>query len=156
MPCGKDIVAAIAIRPFVYSLQDGPLKLTRQFHYLSPMDLETFRDYCISLPGVTEGFPFGETTLVFKVGGKIFALADAELFASVNLKCDPDFAVELRERYPAVIPGYHMNKKHWNTVQMDGSIPGKLLREWTQHSYDLVCSSLPAKIRQALASGREN
>jgi predicted DNA-binding protein (MmcQ/YjbR family) len=120
--------------------------------YLSPMDLETFRNYCLSLPGVTEGFPFGETTLVFKVGEKIFALADAELFASVNLKCDPEHAIELRERYPAVIPGYHMNKKHWNTVENDGSIPAKLLLEWTKHSYDLVAASLPAKVRLALLS----
>jgi len=116
------------------------------------MDLETFRNYCLSLPGVTEGFPFGETTLVFKVGGKIFALADAELFASVNLKCDPELAIELRERYPAVLPGYHMNKKHWNTVQNDGSIPAKLLLEWAKHSYDLVLASLPGKVRQALGS----
>lgn len=120
--------------------------------YLSIMDLETFRNYCLSLPGVTEGFPFGETTLVFKVGEKIFALADAEIFASVNLKCDPERAIELRERYPAVIPGYHMNKKHWNTVQNDGSIPAKLLLEWTKHGYDLVAASLPAKVRLALLS----
>ena len=123
--------------------------------YLSIMDLETFRNYCLSLPGVTEGFPFGETTLVFKVGEKIFALADAELFASVNLKCDPELAMELRERYPAVIPGFHMNKKHWNTVQIDGSIPTKLLLEWAKHSYDLVAASLPAKVRLTLASNRE-
>ena len=116
------------------------------------MDLETFRNYCLSLPGVTEGFPFGETTLVFKVGEKIFALADAEIFASVNLKCDPERAIELRERYPAVIPGYHMNKKHWNTVENDGSIPAKLLLEWTKHIYDLVAASLPAKVRLALLS----
>lgn len=116
------------------------------------MDLETFRNYCLSLPGVTEGFPFGETTLVFKVGEKIFALADAEIFASVNLKCDPERAIELRERYPAVMPGYHMNKKHWNTVQNDGSIAAKLLLEWTKHSYDLVAASLPAKVRLALLS----
>jgi predicted DNA-binding protein (MmcQ/YjbR family) len=114
------------------------------------MDLETFRNYCLSLPGVTEGFPFGDTVIVFKVGEKIFALADAELFASVNLKCDPELAIELRERYPAVIPGFHMNKKHWNTVQTDGSIPAKLLQEWTRHSYDLVLASLPAKVRLAL------
>jgi len=114
------------------------------------MDLETFRNYSLGLPGVTEGFPFGETTLVFKVGEKIFALADAELFASVNLKCDPELAIELRERFPSVIPGFHMNKKHWNTVQMDGSIPAKLILEWTKHSYELIVASLPSKIRNAL------
>jgi predicted DNA-binding protein (MmcQ/YjbR family) len=116
----------------------------------STMDLETFRNYCLGLPAVTEGFPFGETVIVFKVGEKIFALADAELFATVNLKCDPEMAIELRERYPAVLPGYHMNKKHWNTIQIDGSIPSKMLLEWTKHSYDLVLASLSAKIRQAL------
>ncbi len=120
------------------------------FFYLSPMDLEAFRNYCLSLPAVTEGFPFGETVIVFKVGEKIFALADAELFATVNLKCDPELAIELRERYPAVIPGYHMNKKHWNTVEMDGSISAKLLKEWTLHSYHLVAASLPAKLRSEL------
>jgi predicted DNA-binding protein (MmcQ/YjbR family) len=114
------------------------------------MDLETFRNFCLSLPGVTEGLPFGPTALVFKVGEKMFALADTEIFASVNLKCDPELAIELRERYPAVIPGYHMNKKHWNTIQMDGSLPASLVFEWTRHSYDLVLASLPAKIRQAI------
>lgn len=114
------------------------------------MDLEAFRNYCLSLPGVTEGFPFGETVIVFKVGEKIFALADAEFFATINLKCDPELAIELRERYPAVIPGFHMNKKHWNTVHTDGGVPVKLLLEWTKHSYDLVLASLPSKVRQAL------
>jgi predicted DNA-binding protein (MmcQ/YjbR family) len=128
----------------------GVLNEIRVKRYLSLMDLETFRHFCLSLPGVTEGFPFGETVLVFKVGEKIFALADAEIFATVNLKCDPELAIELRERYPAVIPGYHMNKKHWNTVHIDGSVPAKLLLEWTRHSYDLVKASLPARIRQAL------
>lgn len=114
------------------------------------MDLETFRNYCFSLPGVTEGLPFGPDTLVFKVGEKIFALADADLFASINLKCDPELAIDLRERYPSVIPGYHMNKKHWNTIQMDGTVSVTLLLEWTKHSYDLVRASLPAKVRAAL------
>ncbi len=118
--------------------------------YFRAMDLETFRNYCLSLPGVTEGFPFGDETLVFKVGEKIFALADAGFFASVNLKCDPEKAIELRERYAAVTPGYHMNKKHWNTVLIDGSISWKMLSEWTKHSYDLVVASLPAKLRMGL------
>ena len=93
------------------------------------MHIETFREYCLSLHGTTEDFPFGKETLVFKVGGKIFALTHVDPFESVNLKCDPEKAVELRERYPAVQPGYHMNKKHWNTVIMDGSIPDTLLKE---------------------------
>jgi predicted DNA-binding protein (MmcQ/YjbR family) len=114
------------------------------------MNIEDFRTYCLSLKGVEEGLPFGDETLVFKVGGKIFALMGISLFASVNLKCDPEKAVELREQYPAVIPGYHMNKKHWNTVLMDGSISDRLLKEWTKHSYELVVASLPKKIKQEL------
>lgn len=114
------------------------------------MTLDAFRDYCLSLPFTTEGFPFGENVLVFKVGEKIFALADIEFFEAINLKCDPDLAIELRERYAAVTAGYHMNKKHWNTVQLDGSIPTKMLLEWIAHSYDLVAASLPKKVRQSI------
>ncbi len=114
------------------------------------MNLEKYHNFCLSLPVTSEGFPFGETTLVFSVKGKIFALLDVEEFESVNLKCDPDEAVELRERYEAVQPGYHMNKKHWNTVLFDGSIPDKLLLEWTKKSYDLVVAGLPKKIREEL------
>ncbi|MBV8251032.1 MAG: MmcQ/YjbR family DNA-binding protein [Chitinophaga sp.] len=116
------------------------------------MDIEKFREYCLSLPGVTEEFPFGETTLVFKVMGKIFALTDLELFEFVNLKCDPEEAVELRERYEGVTPGYHMNKKHWNSVSMASGISNKLILEWTKASYDLVVSSLPKKVRETLLS----
>lgn len=116
------------------------------------MDLESFRHFCLSLPGVTEGFPFGEDTLVFKVGEKIFALADADLFSSVNLKCDPELAIDLRERHAAVVPGYHMNKQHWNTVYIDGSISTVLLQEWTLHSYQLVRKSLPKKVQAALSA----
>ncbi|MCU0394470.1 MAG: MmcQ/YjbR family DNA-binding protein [Chitinophagaceae bacterium] len=114
------------------------------------MDLEQLRTYCLSLPAVTESFPFDESTLVFKVAGKIFLLTDVDDFESMNLKCDPERAIELRERYAAVLPGYHMNKKHWNTVVMDGSIPHKLLLEWVRHSYDLVVASLPKKVREQL------
>jgi predicted DNA-binding protein (MmcQ/YjbR family) len=102
------------------------------------MNIESLREYCISKAGVTESFPFGDDTLVFKVNGKIFALANLDGDLSVNLKCDPSLALELRERYPSVIPGYHMNKKHWNTVQIDGSVPDKEIFEWIDHSYDLV------------------
>jgi predicted DNA-binding protein (MmcQ/YjbR family) len=91
--------------------------------------------------GVKEEFPFGEDTLVFKVNGKIFAITDVETFEGINLKCDPEKAVQLREQYDAVQPGYHMNKKHWNTVVMDGSVSDKLVREWIDHSYELVGKS---------------
>ena len=102
------------------------------------MNIELIREYCISKNGATEGFPFGEDTLVFKVKGRIFALANLDGDLSVNLKCDPGFALELREKYPAVTPGYRMNKKHWNTIILDGSVPEKELLAWIDHSYNLV------------------
>ena len=102
------------------------------------MNIETIREFCISKKGATEGFPFGEDTLVFKAGGKIFALVNLDGELSINLKCDPEFALELRERYSSVIPGYHMNKKHWNTVILDGSIPDKEIYSWIDHSYEII------------------
>jgi predicted DNA-binding protein (MmcQ/YjbR family) len=102
------------------------------------MNIEILREYCISKRNVTESFPFGDDTLVFKTEGRIFALVNLEGELSINLKCDPALAVELRERYSSVIPGYHMNKKHWNTVYIDGSIPDKEVFSWIDHSYDLV------------------
>jgi predicted DNA-binding protein (MmcQ/YjbR family) len=102
------------------------------------MNIEILREYCLNKSEATEGFPFGEETLVFKIHGKIFALVNIVGDLSVNLKCDPDLAVELREQYPAVIPGYHMNKKYWNTVNLDGSIPDKEIFNWIDFSYDLV------------------
>ncbi len=114
------------------------------------MHIEAFRDYCLQLPGATEEFPFGEETLVFKVGGKMFALTDIDTFESINLKCDPQKALELREKYRGVLAGYHMNKKHWNTVLTDGSIADKFLEEWTKNSYDLVIKGLPKKVRETL------
>lgn len=103
------------------------------------MNIETLREYCIAKPDVEETLPFGPDTLVFKVHGKIFLLAGLDEPAlSFNVKCDPELALELRASYPAVQPGYHMNKKHWNTIIVDGSIPVKLLKEWIDHSYDLV------------------
>jgi predicted DNA-binding protein (MmcQ/YjbR family) len=102
------------------------------------MDIEKIRDHCMAKPGVTEGFPFGEDTLVFKIKGKIFALANLSGELSLNLKCDPALALELRERYSSVIPGYHMNKKHWNTIAIDGTVPDKELLSWIDHSYNLV------------------
>jgi len=102
------------------------------------MDIESLRLYCISKRDATECLPFGDDTLVFKVGGKIFALANLDGDPTVNLKCNPALAIELRERYSSVIPGYHMNKKHWNTILLDGSIPDKEVFAWIDHSYDLV------------------
>jgi len=108
------------------------------------MDLEEFREYCLRKSGATEGRPFGEDVLVFKVGGKMFALAALdEIPATANLKCDPDLALELRDRYEQVRPGYHMNKKHWNTVELCGEIPVLDLRKMVDHSYELVVKSLP-------------
>jgi len=111
------------------------------------MDIEWIRSYCLSKKGTDESFPFDDTTLVIKVGGKIFILISLEGDVSMNLKCDPALAIELREAHPAISPGYHMNKKHWNTVYFDGSLPKSLLLEMIDHSYDLVFKSLPGKIR---------
>jgi len=114
------------------------------------LNIETFRSYCLGKKGVTEEFPFDENTLVFKVMGKMFALTDLENFESVNLKCDPDKAVQLREEFPAVLPGYHMSKKHWNTVLMDGRIPDKLIKTWIDDSYNLVTASLSKQLQLEL------
>ena len=114
------------------------------------MDIETFRLYCLAKPGASEHLPFDDRTLVFKVGGKMFALCDVEEFDGVNLKCDPERAVELREQYDAVTPGYHMNKTHWNTVKVDGDVNGRMLQELIDHSYELIVSSLPKREREKL------
>lgn len=109
------------------------------------MDIERFRKHCIAKPGVTEDLPFGPDTLVFRVRGKLFALCDVNTFDGINLKCDPERAVELRERYPGIVPGYHMNKRHWNTVATDGSVPDRLILELTDHSYTLVAGTKASK-----------
>lgn len=110
------------------------------------MNVETFRDYCLSKSGATEEMPFGPDNIVFKVKGKMFALlALDEVPTRVNLKCDPDLALELRDRYEQVEPGYHMNKKHWNTVVLDGVIPEREIRKMIDDSYELVVRSLPKK-----------
>jgi predicted DNA-binding protein (MmcQ/YjbR family) len=115
------------------------------------MDIETLRDYCLAKKEVTEGFPFGETVLVFKVKGKIFLLARLDQpMLEFNVKCDPERAIEWREQYAAVQPGYHMNKKMWNTVTMDGSIPSRIAREMIDHSWSEVVKSLPKKDRAGL------
>lgn len=111
------------------------------------MDIEAIRAYCLTKKGTEEGFPFDDTTLVIRVGGKIFILISLEGDPSMNLKCDPDQAIDLREANPAIVPGYHMNKKHWNTVMLDGSLSKNLILEMIDHSYDLVLKSLPAKQR---------
>jgi predicted DNA-binding protein (MmcQ/YjbR family) len=108
------------------------------------MDLAQFREYCLSKPRATEGTSFGPDVLVFKVGGKMFALAVFdEMPTTVNLKCDPDWALDLRDRYEQVRPGYHKSKKHWNTVEIDTGIPDADLRRMIDHSYELVVKSLP-------------
>lgn len=103
------------------------------------MDIESLREYCLSKPGAEETQPFGPDTLVYKIKGKIFLLVGLdEEELKFNVKCDPDRAIDLRERHPCVQPGYHMNKKHWNTIHVDGSVSSQLLKEWIDHSYDLV------------------
>ena len=111
------------------------------------MDVEAIRAYCLTKKGTEEGFPFDDTTLVIKVGGKIFILINLDTDPSINLKCDPDRAIDLRESNPSIIPGYHMNKKHWNTIVLDGSLSKTLIMEMIDHSYDLVFQSLPGKQR---------
>ncbi|MFT4681856.1 MAG: putative DNA-binding protein (MmcQ/YjbR family) [Flavobacteriales bacterium] len=116
------------------------------------MNFEEIREYCMNMKGVTESFPFDNHTLVFKVMGKMYALASLEKNPpSINLKCDPDKALELRVEYSGVTPGYHMNKQHWNTVIFDGSFDENLAKEWIVHSYNLVSSRLTKKLKSELA-----
>ncbi|TFH38237.1 MAG: MmcQ/YjbR family DNA-binding protein [Chrysiogenales bacterium] len=118
---------------------------------MSAITLERARAYCASKKGVTEDFPFDQTTLVFKVGGKIFALTNITPGTlSINLKCDPGLSMILRSRYEEVTPGYHMNKKHWNTVLIDGAIPEKELWMMIDHSYDLVFRGLKKAERKRI------
>jgi predicted DNA-binding protein (MmcQ/YjbR family) len=111
------------------------------------LNIEELREYCLQKPGVTEGLPFGEDTLVFKVGEKLFLLTSITLGNQFNVKCNPELAIELRERYTEVQPGYHMNKKLWNTVHMDGTLTRKQLLDMIDHSYDEVFKGLPKKVR---------
>lgn len=116
------------------------------------MNIESFRIYCLEKPGVTEELPFGPSTLVFKVMGKIFALSslDSPEF-SINLKCDPDYAEELRAQFSSIIPGFHMNKKHWNTLTIaQGELSSSFIKELTDHSYNLVVKSLTKTLQEAL------
>lgn len=115
------------------------------------LELEDIRLYCLQKPGVTEDLPFGPDTLVFRVLGKLFLLMNLNNSPSaINLKCDPEHALELREQYESVKPGYHMNKKHWNTVVIDGSVSAPLILEWIDHSYELVAKGLTKAQRDQL------
>jgi len=114
------------------------------------MNIEELRDFCLSLPLVEEKFPFDQETLVFYIAGKMFCLADINQFDSVNIKCDPEKAIELREKYQAVLPGYHMNKKHWNTVLVNQDVKDNQIKEWVKDSYNLVILTLPKSKRPDL------
>ena len=116
------------------------------------MNIEEIREYCLSKRGVTESFPFDEVTLVFKVMDKMFALTGLDEDLRVSLKCDPEKAVQLRQEYPCVIPGYHLSKKHWNTVIIDGSVAVDQLKEWIDDSYYLIVSGLTKKKQEELKS----
>lgn len=115
------------------------------------MDIESLRAYCIAKTGVAESFPFDDTSLVLKVADKIFAILSLDTPPSINLKCDPERAIELRAQYPeGIAPGYHMNKQHWNTLRLDTGLTPALVRELVDHSYQLVVDSLPRKKRALL------
>ena len=118
------------------------------------MNLGELREYCLSKPGSADSYPFGPGALVMKVGGNLFAIiADEADPLTVSLKCEPEIAVMLRSHFPAVGPGYHLNKKHWNTVTLDGTVPKREVKEWIDDSYDLVLETLPRKTRDEI-SGR--
>lgn len=115
------------------------------------MNIEEFRNYCLSKKGVTESFPFDETTLVFKVMNKVFAICGLERIPfAVNLKCDPEWAIQLREEYATIIGGFHMHKKHWNTVTPDSSISNDFFFELIDHSYNMVVKGMTKKLRKEL------
>lgn len=114
------------------------------------MHIEELRDYCLSLPLVEEKFPFDQVTLVFFIAGKMFCLTNINQFNSVNVKCDPDNALELRATYNAVNPGYHMNKKHWNTITINDDAKDDLIKTWIKDSYNLVILTLPKSKRPEL------
>lgn len=114
------------------------------------MNIEEYREFCLHLKGVTEDFPFGEDTMVFRVMGKMFALVNIDTYEFVNLKCDPERAIQLREEYEGIKPGWHMNKKHWNSVHTVSDVNNHLFQELILHSYELVKSSLPKKEQEKL------
>ena len=112
------------------------------------MDIEIARDYCLSLPQVTEDFPFDETTLVFRIGGKIFAMMDLENTEWFVLKCEPEYAIELREHYPEIAPAWHMNKKYWNQLNLFGQLPDNLICSLIRHSYNEVVKKIPKTMKK--------
>lgn len=114
------------------------------------MNIEELRDFCLSLKATDENFPFDEEILVFSVKGKMFCLVNIAKYEFINLKCDPEEAVELREQYAEVTAGWHMNKRHWNSVRLNGNISDKLLKQWIINSYNLVVAGLPKKIQAEL------
>ncbi len=114
------------------------------------MNIEALREYCLSLKGAEEKMPFDDRVLVFYVKGKMFCLTNIENYEYINLKCDPETAIELREQYEEVTPGYHMNKKHWNSVKPNGRITNQLMKKWILDSYNLVVSGLPKKVQKEL------
>lgn len=119
------------------------------------MFIDIYREYCLSKQGVTEETPFGPETLVFKVMNKIFAITSIDDFEFINLKCDPERAIELREQYDGITPGWHMHKTHWNSVFTDGRVSDQLIKELTDHSYDLIVASLPKKLQKELEDLKE-
>ncbi len=121
--------------------------------YFRTMHLDEILQFCLQLKGTTEHFPFDQKTLVFKVMGKMYALIDVEAPDSINLKCDPERAIDLRERYAAVQPGWHMNKTHWNTVLLNNELSTSQIQELIVHSYDLIVASLPKKLQHELSLG---
>lgn len=114
------------------------------------MDIEFIWNYCLSKNGAEETFPFNSTTLVFKVGGKMFALFDVDNFTEINLKCDPERSINLRESHDGIVPAFHMNKKHWITAKINQDVSSDLIIELINHSYDLIYSSLPKKLRDGI------
>ena len=119
------------------------------------MNLEELRDYCLQKPGTSEGLPFGPEVLVFKVGDKLYLLTPLDTADRFNAKCDPELAVELREQYTEVQPGYHMNKKLWNTVFINGGLTNNQIKEMIDHSYTLVFESLPKKIQEQILNSEQ-
>jgi predicted DNA-binding protein (MmcQ/YjbR family) len=116
------------------------------------MDLKELRRYCLAKPGAVEEYPFGPGALVMKIGGRMFAIiGEDSVPITVSLKCEPEIALALRDAYASVTPGYHLNKRHWNTVMLDGTIGGERIREWIDDSFDLVLAGLPRKVRAEIA-----
>ncbi len=118
------------------------------------MNLESIREYCLAKYGVEETLPFDEETPVYKVGGKMFLLMNLQPPFSINIKCDPEKAIELRERHDDITPGWHMSKVHWNTVMVEGSLPPSLIKDMIDDSYNLVVQGLPKKIREKFINAK--